>query len=292
MALTGSCLCGDVAFEVDGSARAAVALSLLDVPQGARRGVRELVARRRRARSAGCAAPSGSAATSHRPERCRHVLLALRLDAADRARAHGTRCSFRWGSSTAIPKLGPLPHFFVGSKAPWYEIRDAAPQFDAFPPGMGEAIPSPRKTEPTSEAVRGSCLCGAVAYEIPRPVGGAIVLCHCTRCRRARAAAHNANLFVELERFRWLRGADKVESVQAPRRRALHAGVLPRLRLARAESVRFRAVIPAGSLDDDPGVRPALHIFVASKAPWFEIADDLPRYDEYAPGMVPSPPPR
>jgi hypothetical protein len=32
-----------------------------------------------------------------------------------------------------------------------------------------------------------------------------------------------------------------------------------------------------GSLEDDPGGRPLAHIFVASKAPWFEIADDLPQ---------------
>jgi hypothetical protein len=36
-------------------------------------------------------------------------------------------------------------------------------------------------------------------------------------------------------------------------------------------------------LDDDPPVRPACHVFVASKAPWFEITDDLPQYPEYAP---------
>ena len=36
-------------------------------------------------------------------------------------------------------------------------------------------------------------------------------------------------------------------------------------------------------LDDDPLVRPACHVFVASKAPWFEITDDLPQYPEYAP---------
>ncbi len=39
--------------------------------------------------------------------------------------------------------------------------------------------------------------------------------------------------------------------------------------------------IPMGSLDDDPGMRPQAHIFVASKAPWYEIADDLPQYAEY-----------
>ena len=37
------------------------------------------------------------------------------------------------------------------------------------------------------------------------------------------------------------------------------------------------------ALLDDPPVRPALHCFVASKAPWFEITDDLPQYPEYPP---------
>jgi len=32
-----------------------------------------------------------------------------------------------------------------------------------------------------------------------------------------------------------------------------------------------------GGLDADPGIVPRGHIFVGSKAPWFEIADDLPQ---------------
>lgn len=35
------------------------------------------------------------------------------------------------------------------------------------------------------------------------------------------------------------------------------------------------ALIPAGTLDDDPGVKPSMHIFVRDKAPWFSIDDDL-----------------
>lgn len=35
-----------------------------------------------------------------------------------------------------------------------------------------------------------------------------------------------------------------------------------------------------GSLDDDPVMHPLSHIFVASKAPWFEITDDLPQFPE------------
>ena len=45
--------------------------------------------------------------------------------------------------------------------------------------------------------------------------------------------------------------------------------------------------VPAGLLEDDPGVRPRLHVFTASKAPWWEIHDDLPQHREWVPGYEP-----
>jgi hypothetical protein len=39
---------------------------------------------------------------------------------------------------------------------------------------------------------------------------------------------------------------------------------------------------PMGSLVDAPSIRPTHHIFVGSKAPWFEITDDLPQSEEHA----------
>jgi hypothetical protein len=45
--------------------------------------------------------------------------------------------------------------------------------------------------------------------------------------------------------------------------------------------------IPAGLLDDDPVVRPTLHVFVGSKAPWWEIADGLPQHEKWLPGFGP-----
>ena len=49
------------------------------------------------------------------------------------------------------------------------------------------------------------------------------------------------------------------------------------------DSDRNLAVIPLGSLDDDPGVRPMDHIYVAYKCEWYDITDDLPRYAEGLP---------
>ena len=40
--------------------------------------------------------------------------------------------------------------------------------------------------------------------------------------------------------------------------------------------------IPAGLLDDDPKVKISEHIFVKYKAPWWEITDEIPKYDEWS----------
>jgi hypothetical protein len=40
--------------------------------------------------------------------------------------------------------------------------------------------------------------------------------------------------------------------------------------------------VPMGTLVDDPTIRPTKHIFVGSKAPWFEITHDLPRFERHA----------
>ena len=42
-----------------------------------------------------------------------------------------------------------------------------------------------------------------------------------------------------------------------------------------------RIHVALGSLEDEPSMRPTEHIFVGSKAPWFEITDDLVQNDEY-----------
>jgi hypothetical protein len=43
--------------------------------------------------------------------------------------------------------------------------------------------------------------------------------------------------------------------------------------------------LPLGALDDDPGVRPGFHVYVASKAPWFDLTDQLPRFAELPPSV-------
>jgi hypothetical protein len=39
------------------------------------------------------------------------------------------------GTLTDTPRIRPTAHIFAGSKAPWFEITDALPQYVAFPDG-------------------------------------------------------------------------------------------------------------------------------------------------------------
>jgi hypothetical protein len=45
--------------------------------------------------------------------------------------------------------------------------------------------------------------------------------------------------------------------------------------------------LPLGALDDDPGIKPGFHVFVAYKAPWYDIADELPQFAELPPRKAP-----
>jgi hypothetical protein len=180
----------------------------------------------------------------------------------------------------------PLAHIFVASKAPWHEIADALPRFDAYPPEADlPALPSQSRPESGDGVIRGSCLCNGVAYEIEAEIP-VIVNCHCSRCRRARSAAHASNLFAEVARFRWTRGEALLEAYKVPDAERFTScfcrvcgSSLPRVSPEQA-----RVVVPAGTIDGDPGARERLHIFCGSKAPWYEIPDDLPQFDEYPPG--------
>ncbi|MEO7385563.1 MAG: GFA family protein [Gammaproteobacteria bacterium] len=174
----------------------------------------------------------------------------------------------------------PAMHMFVGSKAPWYEITDALPRHDAYPPegGMTEVRgPAPEPTSPGWTS--GSCACGKVAFEF-EGVPLRMLNCHCSRCRRGRSAAHATNLFVALDKFHFRRGEDLVRQFHLPGARYFGVAFCSACGsdVVRKSLERHAAVIPAGSLDSDPGMRASAHIFVGSKASWFEITDGLPQF--------------
>lgn len=180
--------------------------------------------------------------------------------------------------------IEPQGHVFVGSKAPWYTITDSLPQFEEWAPGIDAPTVPNRVVELKEGVTQGSCLCGDVAYEFDGPPAR-MLNCHCSRCRRGRSAAHATNLLVSLDQFRWVRGEAQVANYKLPEARFFGVAFCSACggETARVSPERGFAVVPAGTLDSDPGARPQAHICVASKASWFPITDDLPQFPEYPP---------
>lgn len=182
--------------------------------------------------------------------------------------------------------MRPTAHIFVGSKAPWYTITDALPQHQAFPPEFAGAQSVERPAIHARDGVvEGSCLCGDVAYEISgEPMR--MAYCYCSRCRRARSAAHAANIFYPLDAVRFTRGAAQVVDYQLPEARFFGTAFCERCgaMVARRAVARGLVNVPAGSLDVDPGIRAMMQVFVDSKAGWIDITDTItPRFAEMPP---------
>ncbi len=178
----------------------------------------------------------------------------------------------------------PTCHCFVESKVPWAELGEDIPAFQQFPVGMNLTVHDRPSLPPDTEgAIGGSCLCGAVHYEI---LGTPLLMvsCHCSRCRRARGAAHATNLFIERDQLNWLAGEasvtryDLADAVRFGQNFCRHCGSP----MPRWSDKLSRYNVPCGALDTDPGMGPAYHIFVGSKAPWFQIHDKLPQHETTA----------
>jgi len=131
---------------------------------------------------------------------------------------------------------------------------------------------------------RGSCLCGKVTFEIDEAQAKLINNCHCSRCRKGSGAAYGSFLQISLDHFRWLSGEDLIcvysPVPDNPRPFCTVCGS----RLPIVMEQWNHVAVPAGLLDDDPGIKPSVHIYVGSKAPWHDICDDLPQFEEQPPG--------
>jgi hypothetical protein len=175
-------------------------------------------------------------------------------------------------------------HAFVGSKAPWHNIADALPRYEGAPPSSPwQAAAHPN--EPRGEGpIQGSCLCGDVTFTVAGPPGRWLQ-CHCSRCRRARSAAHGSNAFYPVGQFEWGTGREAVRTYRPPDAERFAVAFCTRCGggapVAR-DNVPF-VLVPAGLFDVDPGARPQAHIHVASKAPWYSIADGLPQFPALPP---------
>jgi len=128
----------------------------------------------------------------------------------------------------------------------------------------------------------GSCLCGTVRYEVDGPFA-MMANCHCSMCRKHHGAMFSTFASAPDTGFRWVSGQDNIEtypsSEQGRRPFCRTCGSVTPMLLPAMNLV----VVPAGNLQDDPGLKPQMHIFTGSRAAWYPITDGLPQHEGYPP---------
>lgn len=133
--------------------------------------------------------------------------------------------------------------------------------------------------------IRGSCLCGKAKYEIDGPLGQ-VDHCHCTFCRKSHGAAFGSYADVDPKKFRWLGGTDTVARYQSSSHSARLFCRNCGSSLAAEIAAGTMMAVTLGTIDGEPSMSRGFHMFVRSRASWYQINDDLPQYDEYPPNMT------
>ena len=130
--------------------------------------------------------------------------------------------------------------------------------------------------------LNGRCSCGTVRYAVLDAFVYA-GYCHCSQCRASSGSAFTSFAGIERAKLEVREGAEDITVFEKNPDDLVSF-------CRRCGSVLFSAVragsfvhLMLGTLEGDPSIRPSFHIFVGSKAPWHEITDALPRYEEHAP---------
>ena len=114
--------------------------------------------------------------------------------------------------------------------------------------------------------MKGSCLCGAVVYEAEAP-GLLIGHCSCRTCRKAHAAPFTATARVPRDKFRWLAGADKLRAFESSPGKNRHFCSICGSHLIAERPAEPHVILRVASLDEDPGVKPVVHIWRSHEMP-------------------------
>ena len=130
-------------------------------------------------------------------------------------------------------------------------------------------------------SLSGGCLCGAVRYTV-NGEAQRFYHCHCSRCRKASGTGHASNLFVQ-GTLTWNSGEELIRTFKLPEaaRFANSFCEVCGSRMPRFIEKVGMVFIPAGSLDDEPDIRPQARIFLDSRAKWSCDEAVLPGFEQY-----------
>lgn len=123
-----------------------------------------------------------------------------------------------------------------------------------------------------------SCLCGGITFRIAGELAP-IQVCHCVQCRKAQGTVFATNTPVARSAFQLDSGAELLtEYESSPGKKRAFCQRCGSPIYSRRDDVPEVLRIRAGLINEPLAVRPAAHFYVAGKANWWEIHDDLPQF--------------
>ncbi|WP_082484640.1 GFA family protein [Pseudomonas sp. Leaf129] len=129
--------------------------------------------------------------------------------------------------------------------------------------------------------MKGSCACGTVGYEIDQ-VDMPIVHCHCVTCRKTHAASYVSTAGVLRKHFKWTQGIDALSVFESSPGKVRHFCSRCGSHLAAERSDSGVIIVRVATLDEDPGQRPAYHIWIEQDVAWLD-GQGLPTYQQWPP---------
>jgi hypothetical protein len=131
-----------------------------------------------------------------------------------------------------------------------------------------------------NEPSTGQCLCGSIKYEVDE-IGPKVGHCHCSMCRKFHGAAFATLGEAKAADFRWVAGEEQLISFTAGNgtTRQFCGKCGSSMTFAPSNDSGKVVEFALGTLDSEISRQPDAHIFVGSKASWYDIHDSLPRFD-------------
>ena len=124
----------------------------------------------------------------------------------------------------------------------------------------------------------GSCLCGELKFEI-NSSNGKIYQCHCSKCRKVTGTSANANIIVKIEGFSWLKQPQTLQKYLTSEDWETAFCSKCGSQAPIKDETNKVWYVPAGSLNQDKGLKVTSHIYVGSKASWDVISGGVAQND-------------
>ena len=131
--------------------------------------------------------------------------------------------------------------------------------------------------------IHGHCECGRVRYEVDAPIDD-FSHCHCSQCRRLHGAAFATFAGVAADQFRYISGESETRAyASSESHQRVFCSLCGSNILVVLDDEPESLYLSMSAVEGDPPRPAGYHIYVASKAAWYEINDDLAQYETEPP---------